>query len=391
MPQNDGERLVNSITMVIGALIYAVIFGNISLYIANLNRDETNYQETTSTLIAHMKDISLPTKLQRKVLSYHDYVWQKNRGDNNNKLDSIPQRVQVEVSKAIHGRMIKSNAAFANAPESFINAAALSLRFTVCLPNEYVFQQGEIAESIFFIGRGQVGVFRDEYGSLTVLGASSFFGEIPLLLEKQKDNVGKDNFTPRHSLQSNLSRLSNLLSTFRIQSVRGYAYCDLWKMDYESFDELMKSHPQLKSLMVNIAAERVKQKKFYDDELMVHKVGMKFIRESQKKKRIRIKRSRDSKLNPQAVHQDFDLDNQSPRLFDVDNVDDEKHNDNENILSTLEKHIVNISNKVNSIESRATNITKEIVKMKGKSNEEEEDEDGNTDDRIDRILSNIDD
>ena len=190
--QNDTERLVNSCTMVLSSLIYAVIFGNIALYVANLNRDETNYQEAVGALIAHMKDISLPPKLQQKVRAYHDYVWSKTRGRVGDTI-GIPQRVQTEMAAAVHGRMLKSNMAFTEAPAPFINAAALALRSTVCLPNEYVYRERESAENIYFIARGQVGVFRairDGVGSMTVMKHGAHFGEIPMLLVKRKEDDG---------------------------------------------------------------------------------------------------------------------------------------------------------------------------------------------------------
>lgn len=312
-PINDIQRLINSIVMIFGSLIYAVIFGNISLYISSISNHETKYQESVNTLINYMNDISLPLKLKNKVLKYHNYVWQKNRGQNDkNKLGHIPQRVKVEVATLTHGRMIKLNPIFAQAPQSFINSASLSLSFTVCLPNEYVFQQGEIAKNIYFIGRGQVGVFNNKYGTITVLSTSSFFGEIPLFCNQN--------------------------GMFRIHSIRGYAYCDLWKMDFQTFYQLINSHPKLKTIVINVAKERLKKQKFYNDEVMLDKLA--------RKMRSSLKR-RQSKLIDDIVDDEEQEQQQQQEHEQTQSL---------KILSRIENHIQDINDKINSINRTMTSI-----------------------------------
>ena len=359
--QNDAERVINAILMVIGALIYAVIFGNISLYVANLNRDETNYQEAVGALVAHMKDISLPMDLQRKVLAYHDYVWSKNRGEQGNRLGDIPQRVQVEVAVVVHGRMIKSNTAFSDAPVSFINAAALALRFTVCLPNEYVYRERETAEDIYYIARGQVGVFRDGIGSMTVMKHGAHFGEIPMLLVRGKDENGQFQWFEEDWLQKKRERKkgSRLLTSFRVQSVRGYAYCDLWKMDYESFAELLNSHPLLREKVLAIARERITQKKWYDDEALAHRATFKVVKEQQKRKRGKKKRGMSMEDD---IAEDISM---SPRRsdsrLDIPSSISRRNSKGLDILMKLQENMEDIADKVDVIERRSTDLTSDVA------------------------------
>lgn len=165
--------------------------------------------------------------LINKVVAYFDYLWEKNRGQNESPLELIPQRVQTEVAVLIHSRMLQQNPVFHTAPETFVTMIAVGLQFSVALPNEYVFEQGEIATHIYIVGRGQVGIFTEKLGNISVQGSGSIFGEAPFLVQQSK----KDNTVFEPLTQE-------IKVAFRFTTARGFAYCDLWLLNFEEFVEV---------------------------------------------------------------------------------------------------------------------------------------------------------
>ena len=367
VPQNNGERMINAFTMVMQAIIYAVIFGNIGLYVDNLQRHETNYQEAVGALVAYVKDISLPTDLQRKVLAYHDYVWSKNRGQEGHQLGDIPHRVQVEVAVVVHGKMMKSNSAFSDAQDSFINAAVLALKFTVCLPNEFVYQEREPAEDIYFIGHGQVGVFREglhgsERGELAVLKNGAHFGEIPMLLARKNERWVEEDWLKKKRKRKKGTRL---LTSFRLQSVRGFAYCDLWKLDYETFAELLSSHPLLREKVLAIARERIIRKNWYDDEALTHKKAFKVAQEQQKRQRAFMRFQQQSgglKDDDESKGQ-----RRGSRL-DLPNSVSLRNEKGFKILKKVQEQMADLAVKVNKLDRRSISLQAEVKSVMGMSN-----------------------
>lgn len=95
----DDERVFCMCTMVFGAMIYATIFGNVTILIETLGRSEAIYNEKMENINFYMQDLDLPHNMQEKVRQYYNLLWTRNRNfTNTNVLADLPASFQHEIA-----------------------------------------------------------------------------------------------------------------------------------------------------------------------------------------------------------------------------------------------------------------------------------------------------
>jgi len=63
----------------LGSFLIAIFFGEISVLIAKLTQESTNYQAALENLEAKLKHNNIPAFLQFKVIEYFDFCWEKKK------------------------------------------------------------------------------------------------------------------------------------------------------------------------------------------------------------------------------------------------------------------------------------------------------------------------
>jgi signal-transduction protein with cAMP-binding, CBS, and nucleotidyltransferase domain len=98
----------------------------------------------------------------------------------------------------------------------------------VFTPGDYIVRAGEVGFDMYFISRGRVDVVSaDEKTNYAVLAAGQFFGEIALLL-----------------------------SMPRTATIKAKEYCDLYRLDKETFDRILTRYPDFMENMQALADTR---------------------------------------------------------------------------------------------------------------------------------------
>ena len=64
-PKSVEEKLYCSMLILIGSLVLALIFGNVSMYIANFSANATAYQRKMEYLFESMNHLELPQNLKK--------------------------------------------------------------------------------------------------------------------------------------------------------------------------------------------------------------------------------------------------------------------------------------------------------------------------------------
>jgi hypothetical protein len=75
LTETVGEQIFAILTIVLGAVSMAVIFGNVALVVSSFSANGTKYQKKKESLYEAMTYMSLPPDLQDRVLGYYDYIW----------------------------------------------------------------------------------------------------------------------------------------------------------------------------------------------------------------------------------------------------------------------------------------------------------------------------
>jgi len=139
-----------------GAIINANIFGNIAVLLQQLNRKATKFQEKVENANAAMKNLAIPEKIQEEVHKYLDYTQStSDHQDELNKfLNLISPSLKELVVKHISFQGISKNHIFQNKTH-ILDMILPELSTLLYTPEDIIVRQGEAAEQLFFISRGE--------------------------------------------------------------------------------------------------------------------------------------------------------------------------------------------------------------------------------------------
>ena len=73
--ETDGERWMSSVLMIAGAVLMAIVFGEVSMYITNFYASSNMFQKKMTDLYESMEALGLPQSLQERIHLFYKYVW----------------------------------------------------------------------------------------------------------------------------------------------------------------------------------------------------------------------------------------------------------------------------------------------------------------------------
>lgn len=123
--------------------------------------------------------------------------------------------------------VLEESPLFKGADPLLLNAVILALRPLSVAPGETIIRQGEIANEMYFICRGEVEVLQSFGQVVSQLKDGDFFGEVGLLL-----------------------------AAARTADVRAKTLCDLLVLNKKDFSRILQEHPQFANGMLQVAKER---------------------------------------------------------------------------------------------------------------------------------------
>jgi voltage-gated potassium channel len=215
--------------MLVGVGTYGFIIGNVANILSKSNPARTRFFNNLEQLKIFVSYRNIPGHLQKKVSDYFNYIWKKRLGfDESVFLSSLPQGLQNEVSVHLKREILQKIPLFKGVSDEFLKEVSLHMRPIVCVPDEYVFKEDDIGHEMYFIIRGKLEVIMNEK-VLTVLTDGDFFGEIALFTDHKK----------------------------RTATVKSVHYSDLYRLDRELFDEVLKRYPPIAGHIKKIAEERM--------------------------------------------------------------------------------------------------------------------------------------
>ncbi len=229
IPTNTGERIYAIGVMMVGVGMYSYIIGNVATILTGIQPARTRYLENMDRLSAFMRYRRIPSGLQRKILDYFSYAWDRMLGyDESRVISELPPSLTSEVSLFLKRDIIEKVPFLKGASEELVRDIALEMRPVVFTPGDYVFRAGEPGGEMFFINHGRLEVLaKDGVTIFTTLTDGDFFGEIALVLD-----------TPRTA------------------SIRALEYCDLYALNKDAFDTILRRYPDFKAHVNQMTKER---------------------------------------------------------------------------------------------------------------------------------------
>ncbi|KAI6177055.1 Potassium voltage-gated channel subfamily H member 6 [Aphelenchoides bicaudatus] len=213
----DLEKIFTIVMMILGSLMYASVFGNVSAIIQRLYSGTARYHTEMSRLREFIRFHQVPNPLRQRLEEYFQHAWSYTNGiDSNTVLKGFPDCLQADICLHLHRNLLNSNPAFAGTSPGCLRALSLRFRTTHSPPGDTLVHRGDILTGLYFIARGSVEIVKDDM-VMGILGKDDIFGENPLLY----DDVGKASC-----------------------SVRALTYCDLHKILRDDLLDVLDMYPE---------------------------------------------------------------------------------------------------------------------------------------------------
>ncbi|CAI2375579.1 unnamed protein product [Moneuplotes crassus] len=224
-PRGTFQLLFVSFFVVMGAIINANLFGQLAVILSAMNRKASLFQEKFDIITTAMKNLNLPEELQTKVTGFLTYTerFLDSQTELKSFLDMISPSLRQEVIISIFSETLRYNPIFQE-NDTLIDYLTKKLKTQIHMPEDPIITQGEVAENIFFIGRGECEVSVTNHNSITdvvkKVKPGDVFGEVALLCGCR-----------------------------RTASVKTTNYSTLAKIDKPTFKDMCVQFPDLKDKM----------------------------------------------------------------------------------------------------------------------------------------------
>ncbi|XP_037940856.1 potassium voltage-gated channel unc-103 isoform X2 [Teleopsis dalmanni] len=216
-PNTDAEKIFTICVMLVGSLMYASIFGNVSAIIQRLYSGTARYHTQMLRVREFIRFHQIPNPLKQRLEEYFQHAWTYTNGiDMNSVLKGFPECIQADISLHLNRKLLTSCSAFSGASPGCLRALSLKFKTTHAPPGDVLVHKGDVLTSLFFIARGSIEIQRDNT-VVTILGKEDIFGENPCMYP----NIGKSN-----------------------SNVRALTYCDLHKIHRDDLLDVLELYPE---------------------------------------------------------------------------------------------------------------------------------------------------
>ncbi|VDP09342.1 unnamed protein product [Soboliphyme baturini] len=213
----DSEKIFTIIMMLLGSLMYASVFGNVSAIIQRLYSGTARYHIEMNRLREFVRFHKVPNPLRQRLEEYFQHAWTYTNGiDMNMVLKQFPDCIQADICLHLNRILLNRCQAFQGASPGCLRALSMRFRTTHAPPGDTLVHKGDVLTALYFIARGSVEILKDEV-VVAILGKEDIFGENPLLNE----TVGKSAY-----------------------NVRALTYCDLHKIYLDDLLDVLDMYPE---------------------------------------------------------------------------------------------------------------------------------------------------
>ncbi|XP_053309344.1 potassium voltage-gated channel subfamily H member 4 [Spea bombifrons] len=215
----DAEKIFSICTMLIGALMHAVVFGNVTAIIQRMYSRRSLYHTRMKDLKDFIRVHRLPQQLKQRMLEYFQTTWSVNNGiDANELLKDFPDELRADIAMHLNKDILQLPV-FETASRGCLRALSLHIKTSFCAPGEYLLRQGDALQANYFVCSGSLEVLKDNM-VLAILGKG--------------DLIGADISSKEQVIKTNAD-------------VKALTYCDLQYLSLRGLLEVLELYPEYSS------------------------------------------------------------------------------------------------------------------------------------------------
>ncbi|KAK6482966.1 potassium voltage-gated channel subfamily H member 8 [Huso huso] len=212
----DAEKIFSICTMLIGALMHAVVFGNVTAIIQRMYSRRSLYHTRTKDLKDFIRVHRIPKQLKQRMLECFQTTWSVNNGiDVNELLKDFPDELRADIAMHLNKEVLQLPL-FESASHGCLRSLSLIIKTSFCAPGEFLIRQGDALQAIYFVCSGSMEVLKDNT-VLAILGKG--------------DLIGSDFLTKEQVIKTNAN-------------VKALTYCDLQYLNLKGLREVLRLYPE---------------------------------------------------------------------------------------------------------------------------------------------------
>ncbi|XP_036814770.1 potassium voltage-gated channel subfamily H member 7 isoform X7 [Oncorhynchus mykiss] len=217
-PNTNSEKIFSICVMLIGSLMYASIFGNVSAIIQRLYSGTARYHTQMLRVREFIRFHQIPNPLKQRLEEYFQHSWTYTNGIDMNTevLKGFPECLQADICLHLNQALLESCKAFHGATKGCLRALAMRFQTTHAPPGDTLVHSGDVLTALYFLSRGSIEILKDDI-VVAILGKNDIFGEMIHLYAKP----GKSN-----------------------ADVRALSYCDLHTIQRDDLLEVLDMYPE---------------------------------------------------------------------------------------------------------------------------------------------------
>nr|XP_046272540.1 potassium voltage-gated channel subfamily H member 4a [Scatophagus argus] len=212
----DAEKIFSICIMLMGALMHAVVFGNVTAIIQRMYSRRSLYHTRMKDLKDFIRVHRLPQQLKQRMLEYFQATWSVNNGINANELlHDFPDELRADIAMHLNKDILQLPV-FERASRGCLRSLSLHIKTSFCAPGEYLIRHGDALQANYFVCSGSLEVLKD--------------GMVQAILGKG-DLIGAD--LPEHDqvIKTNAD-------------VKALTYCDLQYISVRALREVLELYPE---------------------------------------------------------------------------------------------------------------------------------------------------
>ncbi|XP_029926420.1 potassium voltage-gated channel subfamily H member 7-like [Myripristis murdjan] len=216
-PNTNSEKIFSICVMLIGSLMYASIFGNVSAIIQRLYSGTARYHLQMLRVKEFIRFHQIPNPLRQRLEEYFQHAWTYTNGiDMNMVLKGFPECLQADICLHLNKNLLQGCKAFRGATKGCLRALAMRFKTTHAPPGDTLVHSGDVLTVLYFISRGSIEILKDDV-VVAILGKNDIFGEMIHLYAKPGKSCA---------------------------DVRALSYCDLHTIQREEILEVLDMYPE---------------------------------------------------------------------------------------------------------------------------------------------------
>ena len=184
---STAEIIFSTFVLVVGTAIYTLVIALLEDIVAQLDVTSTLFETKLNAVESYMVMQGLPEDIKLKITTYYENLWRHQLGIKGGKiLKYLPRSLRSDLLFDTLSPLLQQTFFLKDCSADFVASILRTLSLELYLADDVIFQEGERADRLSFLFRGEVDLLTSSNVKFKtvadcLLGESSFFGFEPYI------------------------------------------------------------------------------------------------------------------------------------------------------------------------------------------------------------------